>query len=92
MVKGALYSKSTGDEGGSRKGIASGTIKDVCEFMKQQTRGRASAVDRCGAVFFDRYCLVLVGHRVQVDRRRADVRVTRGVTDLGERPTTGKSV
>jgi len=33
MVKAALYSKSTGDEPGSRKGVASGTIKDVCEFM-----------------------------------------------------------
>jgi len=33
MVKAALYSKSTGDEPGTRKGIASGTIKDVCEFM-----------------------------------------------------------
>ena len=33
MVKGALYSKSSGDEAGSRKGVASGTNKDVCEFM-----------------------------------------------------------
>ncbi len=33
MVKGALYSKSTGDAAGSRKGIASGTIENVCEFM-----------------------------------------------------------
>jgi len=33
MVKAALYSKSTGDEPGTRKGVASGTIKDVCEFM-----------------------------------------------------------
>ena len=33
MVKAALYSKSTGDESGSRKGVASGTIKGVCEFM-----------------------------------------------------------
>jgi len=33
MVKSALYSKSTGDEPGTRKGVASGTIKDVCEFM-----------------------------------------------------------
>ncbi len=33
MVKGALYSKSSGDAGGSRKGVASGTIEDVCEFM-----------------------------------------------------------
>lgn len=33
MVKGAKYSKSTGDEPGSRKGVASGTIQDVCEFM-----------------------------------------------------------
>lgn len=33
MVKGALYSKSSGDEAGTRKGVASGTHKDVCEFM-----------------------------------------------------------
>jgi len=33
MVKGALYSKSTGDEPGSHKGVVSGTYKDVCEFM-----------------------------------------------------------
>jgi hypothetical protein len=33
MVKGAKYSKSSGDEPGVRKGIKSGTIKDVCEFM-----------------------------------------------------------
>ena len=33
MVKGALYSKSTGDEAGDRKGVISGTHKDVCEFM-----------------------------------------------------------
>jgi hypothetical protein len=33
MVKGALYSKSTGDEAGVRKGVVSGTHKDVCEFM-----------------------------------------------------------
>jgi len=33
MVKGAKYSKSTGDEAGSRKGVVSGTIKDECEFM-----------------------------------------------------------
>jgi len=33
MVKEALYSKSTGDEAGSRKGVVSGTHKDVCEFM-----------------------------------------------------------
>jgi hypothetical protein len=33
MVKGAKYSKSTGDEPGVRKGVVSGTIKDVCEFM-----------------------------------------------------------
>lgn len=33
MVKSALYSKSTGDEAGDRKGIISGTHKDVCEFM-----------------------------------------------------------
>jgi hypothetical protein len=33
MVKGALYSKSTGDEAGVRKGVVSGTQQDVCEFM-----------------------------------------------------------
>jgi len=33
MVKGAQYSTSTGDEAGSRNGVASGTIKGVCEFM-----------------------------------------------------------
>jgi len=33
MVKGAKYSKSTGDEPGTRKGIVSGTIKEECEFM-----------------------------------------------------------
>jgi len=33
MVKESLYSKSSGDEAGSRKGVASGTIKDECEFM-----------------------------------------------------------
>jgi hypothetical protein len=33
MVKGAKYSKSTGDQAGSKKGVASGTIKDECEFM-----------------------------------------------------------
>ena len=33
MVKGAKYSKSTGDEPGTKKGIISGTITDVCEFM-----------------------------------------------------------
>jgi len=33
MVKGAQYSKSAGDDAGSRKGIISGTIKDVCEFL-----------------------------------------------------------
>jgi len=33
MLKNALYSKSSGDAAGSRKGVASGTIKDVCEFM-----------------------------------------------------------
>ena len=33
MVKGAKYSKSTGDEGGSKKGVASGTNKAECEFM-----------------------------------------------------------
>lgn len=33
MVKEALYSKSSGDEAGTRKGVVSGTHKDVCEFM-----------------------------------------------------------
>lgn len=33
MVKGAKYSKSTGDEPGTHKGIISGSIKDECEFM-----------------------------------------------------------
>lgn len=33
MVKEALYSKSTGDEAGVRKGVVSGTHKGVCEFM-----------------------------------------------------------
>ena len=33
MVKGAKYSKSTGDEPGNKKGVASGTITAECEFM-----------------------------------------------------------
>lgn len=33
MVKGAKYSKSTGDEAGSKKGVVSGTNKAECEFM-----------------------------------------------------------
>lgn len=33
MAKEALYSKSTGDEAGNRKGVVSGTNTDVCEFM-----------------------------------------------------------
>lgn len=33
MVKGSKYSKSTGDEGGSLKGVVSGTNKGECEFM-----------------------------------------------------------
>lgn len=33
MVKSSLYSKSSGDEAGSKKGVGSGTNKDVCEFM-----------------------------------------------------------
>ncbi len=33
MVKGAKYSKSSGDEAGNRKGIASRKIKAECEFM-----------------------------------------------------------
>ena len=33
MVKGAKYSKSTGDEAGSLKGIISSTTSGECEFM-----------------------------------------------------------
>lgn len=33
MVKGAQYSKSSGDGAGSRKGVISGTIEEVCEFL-----------------------------------------------------------
>lgn len=33
MVKGAIYTKSTGDEPGSLKGVVSGTTKGECEFM-----------------------------------------------------------
>ena len=33
MVKGSKYSKSTGDQAGSKKGVASGTIEAECEFM-----------------------------------------------------------
>jgi len=33
MVKGAVYTKSSGDEAGSKKGLVSGTNKDECEFM-----------------------------------------------------------
>ena len=33
MVKGARYSKSTGDEAGSVGGVVSGTNKSECEFM-----------------------------------------------------------
>src|SRR5689334_11155305 len=33
MVKGAMYSMSTGDEAGSAGGIVSGTIKGPAEFM-----------------------------------------------------------
>ena len=33
MVKGAQYSKSTGDEPGKMGGIISGVQKSVCEFM-----------------------------------------------------------
>lgn len=33
MVKGAIYTTSTGDEAGTKKGIASGTVKGECEFM-----------------------------------------------------------
>jgi len=32
MVKGALYSMSTGDEAGTYMGVNSGTINGVCEF------------------------------------------------------------
>ncbi|MEM9103280.1 MAG: DUF4150 domain-containing protein [Pseudomonadota bacterium] len=33
MVKGAVYSMSTGDEAGSAGGVVSGKIKGECEFM-----------------------------------------------------------
>lgn len=33
MVKGAKYSRSTGDEAGNKKGIKSGKITAECEFM-----------------------------------------------------------
>lgn len=33
MLKDAIYTKSTGDESGSKKGITSGTVKDECEYM-----------------------------------------------------------
>ena len=33
MVKGAIYTKSTGDEPGVHKGIISGKTKCECEFM-----------------------------------------------------------
>lgn len=33
MVKGAKYSKSSGDEAGTQKGVVSGTNKGECEFM-----------------------------------------------------------
>jgi hypothetical protein len=33
MVKGAIYSKSTGDEAGRLKGVISSTNTDECEFM-----------------------------------------------------------
>jgi len=33
MVKGAKYSKSSGDEAGSKKGVTSGSHKSECEFM-----------------------------------------------------------
>ncbi|MBL1260416.1 MAG: DUF4150 domain-containing protein [Thiotrichaceae bacterium] len=33
MVKGAVYSTSTGDEAGTAKGVASGTTKGECEFL-----------------------------------------------------------
>ncbi len=33
MVKGAQYSKSTGDEAGSLGGVVSGVNRNVCEYM-----------------------------------------------------------
>lgn len=33
MTKGAMYSKSTGDEAGSVGGVVSGVVKGPCEFM-----------------------------------------------------------
>lgn len=33
MVKKAVYSKSTGDEAGNKKGLISGTTKEECEFL-----------------------------------------------------------
>lgn len=33
MVKGSIYTKSTGDQAGRKKGIISGKIKAECEFM-----------------------------------------------------------
>ncbi|PKG37155.1 DUF4150 domain-containing protein [Psychromonas sp. Urea-02u-13] len=33
MVKGAIYTKSTGDQAGNKKGIVSGKIEGECEFM-----------------------------------------------------------
>lgn len=33
MVKGAIYTTSTGDEAGTKKGVVSGKIKGECEFM-----------------------------------------------------------
>lgn len=33
MVKGAVYSKSSGDEAGVKKGLISGKQKDECEYM-----------------------------------------------------------
>ncbi len=33
MVKTAIYTDSTGDEAGTKKGVASGTINGECEFM-----------------------------------------------------------
>lgn len=33
MVKGAQYSRSSGDEPGTAKGVVSSTQMDVCEFM-----------------------------------------------------------
>ena len=33
MLKSAIYTKSTGDEPGTKKGIISGTVADECEYF-----------------------------------------------------------